>query len=152
MAKKNPSFADTLTAAAKIVPGLTDDDGKPILNAVARYCAGKGHPVSQPTLQRHFKPNAVKPRALEDHIAKALEAVFRVPARIWKGEPMTDREAKALSDFNYETILLAQKIEALPKKDRDALLTQIENALAHHEELQRLLAAGNVTSIDRGRR
>lgn len=65
---------------------------------------------------------------------------------------MTEAEAKALSQFHYETILLAQKIEALPKKDRDALLIQIENASTNQEEIKRLMTTGNVTSIDRIKR
>jgi hypothetical protein len=103
-------------------------------------------------LHRHFFPDPHKPRELEDDIAKALEAVFRVPARYWKGEPMSEGEAKALSDFGYETILLAQKIEALEKRARDAFLTQLDNAYANQEEIRRLSGTGNVTPIDRGKR
>lgn len=152
MRQKTLSFAETLTAAVRLLTELHDPDGNPALTKIARHCAQRGHPVSQPTLYRHFHPNPAKPRALEDDTAKALEAVFHIPARIWKGEPMTEAEAKALSQFHYETILLAQKIEGLPKKDRDALLIQIENAHANQEELKRLMTNGNVTPIDRSKR
>lgn len=152
MRQKAPSFAELLKAAAKLVPGLLDHDGKPRLSEIARYCEKRGHPVSQPTLHRHVFPKPGKERALKDEIAKELEAVFRVPARYWKGESMNENEARALSQFNYETILLAQKIEALPPKIRDALLIQIENATADQEEMRRILATHNVTPIDRAKR
>lgn len=152
MPKRIVPFADTLRAAARLVPKLLDGDGEPVISRVAAYCAEKGHPVSQPTLQRHYKPSQTKPRALDDPTAKALEHVFRIPARIWKGEPVTEDEARAITQFGYQTILLAQKIEALPPRIREALLIQIENAHANQEEMQRLLAGSNVTPIERGKR
>lgn len=152
MRQKVLSFAEVLTGAARLVPKLLNHDGKPVLTRVAKYCAERGWPVSQPTLHRHFHPDADKPRDLDEDTAKALEAVFGLRAGLWKGEPMNEQEAKALSQFGFETILLAQKIEALPKKDRDRILAEIEAATSHHEEIRRLMQNTNVTPIDRGKR
>lgn len=153
MPQKVIPFAESINAVTKIRPWLLNQDGRPNLSAVSRYCEEQGHPVPQPTLQRHYWPKPGKQRALSDPIAKALEAVFDVPARIWKGEPMTEDEAKALHQFDYPTILLAQKLEALPPKVRKTILEQIEQAHAQYEEMRRLTQNNpNVTPIERGKR
>lgn len=146
------SFAELLTGAARLVPRLVNADGKPVLTRVAKHCAERGWKVSQPTLHRHMYPDPGKPRSMEDDTAKALEAVFGVRAGLWKGEPMSDQEAKALSQFGYETVLLAQRIEALPERDRARILAEIDAAHANHEEIKRLMQNSNVTPIDRGKR
>lgn len=152
MRQKTPSFAELLIGAAKLIPGLVVD-GKPNLTAISKHTAKRGHRVPQPTLHRHVYPKDGESRRLQDEVARALEAVFAVPARYWKGEPMSDQDARALHQVNLETILLAQKIESLPQKVRDELLTRIENAATDQEELRRLLAStSNVTPIDRGKR
>ena len=137
-------------AAARLLPQLLDGNGQVNTSAVARYCRDKGHPVSQPTLHRHFR-GTTKARRVDDKTANALSAVFHIPARIWKGEPVTDNEEQALSNINLEDILLARKIAALPHKQRATILSQVEDASEANEKLKRALADGNVTSITRHR-
>jgi hypothetical protein len=144
------TFRETLTGAARTLPHLLDSNGEVNTSAVARYCRDKGHPVSQPTIHRHYTGKG-KRRSVDDKTAKALSAVFHIPARIWKGEPVTDNEARALSKASLETILIAQKLDELPEKARNTILNQIEDAHEAHEKLQRALADGNVTSITRPR-
>lgn len=150
MANKVLSFRDTLTAAAKLIPELWNSDGKLNLTAVARHCERKGHPVSQPTLHRHFI-GTTKARRVDDKTAKALSAVFHIPQRIWKGELLTDYEQQALSKGTLEDLLLAQKIAALPPKVRANLLNQIEDAYDTQERLKSALSDTNVTPINRSR-
>lgn len=150
MANKVLSFRESLTAAARLIPELVNGDGKINLTAVARYCERKGHPISQPTLHRHFV-GTTKARRVDDRTAKALSAVFHIPVRIWKGEPLTDYEEQALSKGSLEDLLLAQKIAALPAKVRANLLNQIEDAHDTQEKLKRALIDGNVTQIPRSR-
>ena len=149
MGHKVLTFRETLTAAAKTVPGLINGNGGVNTSAVARHCRDKGHPVSQPTLHRHYKGK--RSRRVDDETAQALSAVFRIPARIWKGDQLADNEEQALSQANLEDLLLAQKIGRLPKKARDNILNQIEDAADSQEQLKRALTTGNVTPITRTR-
>lgn len=150
MGHKVISFREALSAAARLLPNLLDGNGEINTTAVARYCREKGHPVSQPTLHRHFY-GTKKARRVDDRTAKALSAVFHIPARIWKGEPVTDSEEQALSNINLEHLLLAQKIASLPPKARQNILNQIEEAHDSQEKLRQLLGEGNVTPITRNR-
>jgi hypothetical protein len=129
------SFRETLTAAASLVPGLLNADGEPNTSAIAEYCKENGHEVSQPTLSRHLRPKG-KPRKLNDDVAKALSAVFHIPARIWKGEPMSDDEARMITEVGLPALLMARKLEKLPPKFRQTILEQIEQA-HEHEKLKR---------------
>lgn len=144
------SFRETLTAATRLIPGLWTADGELNTTAVARYCKEKGHPVSQPTLHRHFY-GTQKARRVDDKTAKALSAVFHIRAGIWKGEPLTEDEEKALSQFDFRHILIAQKLEGLPERVRNNILNQIEDAHEASEKLKRAGDGGSSTPPDRSR-
>lgn len=116
-----------MRGAASLIPGLLDDDGEPNSTAIAEYCKNNGHDVSQPTIHRHLNPRD-KPRALSDEIAKALSAVFGVPERIWKGEPLSDDEVRMLTQVGLPALLLAQKIQSLSPRETTKLLTLVEEA------------------------
>lgn len=64
--------------------------------------------------------------------------VFRIPERIWKGEPVSDDEARMITEVGLPALLLAQKLERLSPRARDTLLNQIEEA-HQHELLKRSL-------------
>lgn len=58
-----------------------------------------------------------------------------------------------LLQYRVSTLLLAKKIESLPKEAYHAIVEQIEVMLAKEQQLAKAMeAAGNVTPIDRTRR
>ena len=152
MTRKGLSFREILDAAAKLVPQLRNADGKVVLSAVARYCKAKGHPVSQPTLSRHYKGPTKDGHELDIKTAEALCAVFRIPTGVWRGEALGAQMDNALTKASLEDLLLAERIQRLPKKARDNILEQIEEILEREEKLKRAYAESNVTPIDRDRR
>lgn len=146
-------FKDVLDAACKSVPRLWTPDGKLNLTAVARYCEDHGYPVSQPTLHRHYHATTARPaRALNHKTIAALSAAFRVPARLWRGEPLEPEMERALERFTLADLFLAEKISRLPDKTRANILERIEETLEREEQLKRAYQQGNVTPIDRHKR
>jgi hypothetical protein len=87
------------------------------------------HTLTPPAAER-------KTAKLNDDVAKALSAVFHIPARIWKGEPMSDDEARMITEVGLPALLMARKLEKLPPKFRQTILEQIEQA-HEHEKLKR---------------
>jgi hypothetical protein len=60
---------------------------------------------------------------------------------------------KTLTDYKLSTLLLAQRIESLPKDDYYLIVQAVERALEHQQKLQAALESSpNVTSIDRKKR
>lgn len=147
MAKKF-SFKEILEEASKSVPGLHTADGRLNLTAVAKYYERRGHPVSQPTLHRLYKGEH---KTLSRDTLEATHLVFRIPRAILRGEPMRPEMEDLLADYKLSTLLLAQKIESLPKEFRDAINAQVEAYLDQREQLSRAFQ-GNVTPIDKSRR
>lgn len=148
MAKGGYSFRELLTQAAGLVPGLVNDDGKVNLTAVARYTEKRGHPVSQPTIFRHFNAPADKRPKMESETIEALHLVFGIPKSMLRHEKMDADTQEALARFPLSTILLAEKIEALPPPLRRSVLLHIEELL-RREEAHRTAtsAAPNVTRL-----
>lgn len=151
MRHRGLSFKEVLEAACASVPEVWDDDDRLRIARVARYCAKHGHPVSQPTLARHYQGGESGPRALDNDTVDALSAVFHVPKEMWRGEPPGKQMADALDQFSLSDILLAQKLAKLPRKDRHALEAQIEAVLEREEVLREAVGRGNVTSIEKRR-
>lgn len=146
------SFSEVLDAACKSVPRLWTPDGKLNLTAVARYCEHHGFPVSQPTLYRHYHAKGKPGRALKNETISALSETFRVPARLWRGEPLGAEMERALERFTLADLFLAEKISRLPDKARANILERIEETLEREEQLKRAYQQGNVTPIDRHKR
>lgn len=145
---KKFSFREILEGAARSIPGLWTADDKLNLSAVARYYQKRGYPVTQPTLQRLYKGTH---KTLSKATIDATHLVFRVPKAILRGEPMRPEMEELLADYKLSTLLLAQKIESLPKEARDSILGQIEVFLDQKDQLTRAFQ-GNVTSIDKNRK
>jgi len=148
MARKTIGFWEAVEAAARLIPDLWDDDDKLKVAELARYYEKKGHPVSQPTLSR-LKKGLHEPH--KDTI-EATHYVFHVPRAILRGEQMSPEMDELLTHYRMTTILLAQKLERLPKEDFKAILNQIERAAENAELVRRAMQSDKVTPIDKNRR
>lgn len=139
------SFKEIIEAAAKPYGELWKSDGTLNSTALARFYKVKGHPVAQGTLHRLLKG---KHKEVSKETADATHAVFRVPKHILRGEPLSAELEKLLSDFKLSTLLLAQKIEALPKDAYQSVVTHIETLLDREDRIKQLRPP-NVTPMKR---
>lgn len=145
MNKKKLTFGEIVTAAAKSVPELWDQDGNLNLSAVARYYEKKGHPVSQATLHRLFNGKHGEPSS---RVIESTHKVLRVPRSLLRGDPMAADVEEIFGRYPLSTILLAKRLEELPAKTRKRIFEQIEEAFEQEEKLQKLLhESPNITSI-----
>jgi len=143
------SFLDALEAAAKPYRELWRVDGKLSLAGLKRHYEKRGHPVSDASLSRIFSG---KQEPGEDTI-EATYRVFGIPKGILRGDPVSAEMEKTLTDYKLSTLLLAQRIESLPKDDYYLIVQAVERALEHQQKLQAALeSSANVTSIDRRKR
>jgi hypothetical protein len=149
MSKKAPSFKEILDAAARSVPDLWSSDGGLVLSRVAEYFKKKGHPVSQPTLHRHYTGDRERPRKLDSRVVEAFYAVFRVPRSMLRGEPMSADTERAVVQWGLDVFLLAQKIAELPSPTRDLINRQIEDLLQREAELKKAYESAGVVPISR---
>jgi len=142
------TFREALEAAAKPHRELWRD-GKLSLAGLRRHYAKRGHPVSDASLSRIFRG---KQEPGED-IIEATHRAFGLEKSILRGEPVSAEMAKALTDFKYSTLLLAERIESLPKDDYYVIMQHIERAIENNDRLQQALQTSpNVTPIDRRKR
>lgn len=145
MNKKKLTFAEIVTAAAKAVPELWDQDGKLNLSAVARYYRRKGHPVTQATLHRLFKGKHGEP---SNRVIEATHVVLRVPRSLLRGDPMAADLEEILGRYPLSTILLAKRLEDLPIKTRQRIQELIEEAFEKEEQLRRAMQdSPNITQF-----
>lgn len=142
------TFREVLEAAAKPYPALWKSDGTLNSTALARYYKSKGHPVAQGTLHRLLHG---KHKEVSKETAEATTAVFRVPKHLLRGEPVSSELEKLLTDYKLSTLLLAQKIESLPKDAYQSIVDHL-NSLLEREERLKQLRPDNVTPIDRSKR
>lgn len=147
MARRQLTFRDLIEAAAQPYKELWRD-GKLNLGAVARHYKAKGHPISQATLSRILRElQEVGPDTVD-----ATHHTFGLPKALLRGEPMSSDAEKALTDYKLSTILLAQRLESLPKDEYHAIAEQVERALEREKRLQEAYRNGNVTPIERAKR
>lgn len=148
MARRQLSFKELIEAAAQPYKELWHESGKLNLGAMARHYKAKGHPVSEATLSRILR----KLQEVGPDTVDATHHVFGLPKALLRGEPMTSDAEKALTDYKLSTILLAQRLESLPKDEYYAIAEQVERALERERRLQEAYKTGNVTPIDRAKR
>jgi len=148
MDNKRLTFAEIVTAAAKSVPELWDQDGKLNLAALARYYNKKGYQITQPTLHRLF---AGKHKSPSPRVIDATHYALRIPRGLLRGEGMNSDLDRALTDYNLSTLFLAKKIEALPQRVKDNILNLVETELEREDQLRRAIDIGTVTPIDRNK-
>lgn len=142
------SFREILEAAAKPHRGLWKSDGTLNSTALARFYKERGYPVAQGTIHRLLSG---KHKEVSRETAEATHHVFRVPMHILRGEPVSVELEKLLTEYKLSTLLLAQKIESLPKDAYQSVVDHLESLLQREERLQQL-RPNNVTPIDRSRR
>jgi hypothetical protein len=142
-------FVEALEAAAKPYRELWRDNGKLSLAGLRRHYDDRGHPVSDASLSRIF---AGKQAPGED-VIEATHRVFGIQKGILRGEPVSAEMEKALTDYRLSTLLLAQRLESLPKDDYYLIAQAIDRALEHQKKLREALETSpNVTQIDRRKR
>lgn len=147
MNKKKLTFSDIVTAAAKSVPELWDQDGNLNLSAVARYYKRKGHPVTQATLHRLVNGKHGTP---SNRVIEATYNVLRVPRSLLRGDPMAADLDEMLSRYPLSTLMLAKRLEELPPTTRKRILELIEEAYEKEEQLRRLMKdSPNITPLKR---
>lgn len=149
MVRRQLTFKELIEAAAQPYKELWRNDGRLNLGAVSRHYKAKGHPVSEATLSRILRGlQEVGPDTVE-----ATHRTFGLPKALLRGEPMTSDAEKALTDYKLSTILLAQRLESLPKDDYYAIVEQVERALEHKRKLEEAMrSSANVTPIERAKR
>jgi hypothetical protein len=147
MAGRTLTFKELIEAAALPHRELWKGDGQLNLTALAEHYKKKGHPISGASFSRIFD-GTQQPK---EKTIDATHFVFRIPRSILRGEPVSAEMEKTLTDFKFSTLLLAQKIETLPKDDYYVIMQQIERALDNAEKLREAMKSGNVASIDRRR-
>lgn len=148
MTPRRFTIQQLLQEAAKSVPGVWFDDGRINLAALARVFKKKGYAVSQPTLSRQW--NGTHGKA-SDSTVEAFYRVLRIPRELTRGEPMNPTWEKALSKYNLSTLLIAERLESLPRADFENICREIDRAYEREEQL-RSLQGSNVTPIDRDKR
>lgn len=148
MSSKRLTFKEIVSAAAKSVPELWDQDGRLNLAALARYYKKKGCPITQPTLHRLFTGKHAEP---SNRVIDATHKVLRVPRSLLRGEPVSPELERLLTDYNLSTLLLAKKIEGLPQRVRDNIYNYVETEIEREEQIRRAIDAGTVTPIDRSK-
>jgi hypothetical protein len=147
MAKQPRTFKDLIEAAARPYKELWRGD-KLNLGALARRYKAKGHPLSEASLSRILRGlQEVGPDTVE-----ATHHALGIPKALLRGEPMSPDAEEALANYRLSTILLAQRLESLPKEDYHAIVEQVERALEHKRRLDEAIRTGNVTPIERAKR
>lgn len=142
------TFRDLIEAASKPYRELWKTDGALNLGALAKRYTAKGHPLSEASLSRILRGE----QAVGDRAVDATHHALGIPKALLRGEPMSADVEKLLTDYKLSTLLLAQRLESLPKADYYALNEQIERILDKEKALRDALRSGTVTPIDRGRR
>lgn len=147
MAKKPPTFKELIEAAARPYRELWRGD-RLNLGALSRRCKAKGHPLSEASLSRILRGlQEVGPDAIE-----ATHHALGIPKALLRGEVMSSEVERLLTDYKLSTLLLAQKLESLPKDEYHAIIEQIDRVLEREERLRDAVRSGNVTVLDRARR
>lgn len=95
--------------------------GRLNLTYVARETKFRGHFIPQSTLFR-----LVNEDKIPEHVVTALNAVFKIPKSLLRGEEVTDEMQTTLTDCSLSTLLLAKKIESLPKDAYHAIADQVD--------------------------
>lgn len=138
-------FREILEESVRHNPDLWID-GELNLTAIAEFCKRRGYPVTQPNLHRLVKGQQLP----GEKYVLAIHKVFGVPKNLLRGEPVSAELDEVLADYRLSTLLLAKKIEALPRDAYEALARQVDIMYDSQRQL-RLTTDSKVTPIDRRR-
>lgn len=140
-------FRELLSEALRHDPSLWKD-GELNLTALARLYKDRGAPISQPNLYRLCNSNQ-KPG---ERVVEATYKVFGIPKNIIRGEPVSAEMEDLLTQYRLSTLLLAKKLESLPRDQYEAIARQIDVMTEQQKHLRQTLHDHNVTPIDKNRR
>lgn len=126
---------------------LWKSSGELNLGALSEFFLKRGHPLSQASFSRIF---AGKQKVGEDAIEAAHHALG-IPLGLLRNEPLSRDMEHVLANSKLSTLILAQKLESLPKDDYYLIAQQIERALDNAEKIRQSVKGGNVTPINRSR-
>jgi len=143
------TFKELLKSAVKGDPSMWSDS-ELNLNALVRLYDRKGYKVTQANLHRLCEGG----QRVGEKYVEATHGALGIPKYLLRGEPLSSEMDALLTGLNVElsTLLLAKKLEGLPKEDYYSIARQIDLAIEKDEQLQRALRSQNVTQIDKHRR
>lgn len=152
MHKRDPEkgrIENLVKEAAKPYPHLWWDDDRLNFEALARFFALRGRKIPSATLYRICKGAHRQP---SERVVEAINHVLRIPKELLRGEELNPAMAKAFGDYKLSTLILAEKIEELPRAEYARLVEQIDAILDREKRLQEALQSEKVTHIDKHRR
>ena len=121
------------------------EDGELNLTAIARYYQAHGAEMTQPNLHRLVK-GTQKPG---EKAVAATHKAFGIPKYLVRGEPVSAEMDELLTSYRLSTVLLAKRLESLPKDQYEAIAHQVD--VMYEAQRQFRLDNPKVTSIDRRR-
>jgi hypothetical protein len=142
------TFEALLKEAARPHRALWKDDGDLNLGELARQCEAKGYPLSEASLSRILRNK----QEIGERAINALHRTLDIPKSLLRGEPMSSDLEKALTESRLSTLMLAKRIEDLPKDEYYALVEQVARIEERERRMKEALRNSNVTSIDRVKR
>lgn len=145
--KRVYTFREILSDAVRHNPTLWHD-GKLNLRAIADYCKKRGSPITQPNLHRLCEGGQTP----GEKYVQAIHQVFGVPKYLLRGEPVSTEldEFMTANKLSLSTLLLAKRIESLPREAYEAVTRQVDVMYDAQRQL-RLTSDPKVTPIDRRR-
>lgn len=135
--------------AAKPYPDLWWEDDRLNFEALARFFLHRGRKIPSATLYRICKGQHTQPT---ERIVEAFNHVLRIPKELVRGEDLSPAMAKAFGDYRLSTLILAEKLEELPRADYARIVEEIDSILEREQRLKEAMETGKVTHIDRHRR
>lgn len=142
------TFEALLKEAARPHRAMWKSDGELNLGEIARVSKARGYPLSEASLSRIL-------RGLQEVGDRAINAVHHtlgIPKSLLRGEPMSSDLEKALTETRLSTLMLAKRIEDLPKDEYYALVEQVARIEERENRMKEAFRSGNVTPIDRAKR
>lgn len=135
--------------AAKPYPDLWWEDDRLNFEALARFFDARGRKIPSATLYRLCKGVHTQP---SERVVEAFNHVLRIPRELVRGEALNPAMAKAFGDYRLSTLILAEKIEELPRAEYARIVEQIDAILDRESRLKEALETEKVTHIDKHRR
>lgn len=117
------------------------------LTAIARFYKERGAPVTQPNLHRLCKGTQRPGEAVVD----ATHRVFGIPKYLIRGEPVSVEMEDLLTHYRLSTLLLAKKLESLPRDQYEALARQVDVLVEQQKAIHAAIGDTKVTPIDKRR-
>jgi hypothetical protein len=148
-ATRKTRIENLVKEAAKPYPALWWEDDRLNFEALARHFSDRGRTIPSATLYRICKGLHAQP---SERLVEAFNYVLRIPKELLRGEALTSEMSKAFGDYKLSTLILAEKLEELPRADYARIVEEIDSILERDRRLREALESENVTHIDKHRR